>query len=154
VGTVRDISLRYEHEKAILLAKEVAEEGNRVKSEFLANISHELRTPMNAVMGYVDLLDIINNILEFTNLDKGSLELVISDFSIQEMVKAIINKNAKEYSAKSIKLVKEIDPEIPDQLLGDSTRIYNILNYFLNNAYKFTTDGEIKLAVQFENLKN
>jgi len=179
VGTVRDISLRYEHEKAILIAKEAAEESDRVKSEFLANISHELRTPMNAVMGYVDLLllmdelspvqgkylknasrsahdllDIINNILEFTNLDKGSLELVLSDFSIHEMIKAIINKNAKEYSAKQIELVKEIDPKIPDQLLGDSARIYNILNHFLNNAYKFTTEGEVKLAVQLENLKN
>jgi len=179
VGTVRDIRLRYEHEKAIILAKEAAEEGARVKSEFLANISHELRTPMNAVMGYLDLslmmdelsptqekylnnasrsardlLDIINNILEFTNMDKGSLELIICDFSIHEIVKAISRKSVKENTGKAIELVSEIDPEIPHLLSGDSARIYNILNHFINNAYKFTTEGEIKLSVKLEKIKD
>ncbi|MDH5360401.1 MAG: response regulator [Gammaproteobacteria bacterium] len=170
-STIRDISSRYEYEHALVLAKAAAEDGNRIKSEFLANISHELRTPMNAVLGYLDLLsmdelpqpqnkyvttatrsaeellEIINNILEFTRMENHETELDTSQFSMREIVKSLINEFSDRYKNKDIVLSSKIGNDLPDQLIGDPSRIRNIIHHFMVNAFKFTKQGKIAVNI-------
>lgn len=170
-STIRDISSRYEYEHALVLAKSAAEEGNRIKSEFLANISHELRTPMNAVLGYLDLLamdelpqpqnkyvttatrsaeellEIINNILEFTRMENHETELDTSRFSLREVTKSLISEFEDRYTSNDIELTSKIDHDLPDQLFGDPSRIRNIIHHFMVNAFKFTKQGKIAVNI-------
>lgn len=169
-STIRDISTRYEYEQALVLAKSSAEDGSRIKSEFLANISHELRTPMNGILGYLDLLsmeelsqvqekyvntaaqsaeellEIINNILEFTRLEKHDTELEISTFSLRDIVASLIS-DFKDYRHNNIELVSHIENTLPDRLSGDPSRIRNIIRHFMSNAYKFTKQGKIAVNI-------
>lgn len=174
LGIEEDITERLQREKELILAKEKAEEATRAKTDFLATMSHEIRTPMNAVVGITNLLieeslspeqlskiqalkfsaknllDIINDILDYNKIEAGKVELEQTEFSLLELCRNI--KHTYEYQAqeKGIQLKLILDDDIPATLLGDSTRIFQILNNLVSNAVKFTEQGMVKLTVHFE----
>ncbi len=155
------------------IANREAMESNRLKSQFLANISHEVRTPLNAILGYTktlkkdlkdaqqrlyvetiqqstnSLLAIIGDILDFSKIEAGKLNLESAQFNLKSLVEEVyqtlsINLLSKK---KQIDLIPEFDPNLPDWLIGDSTRVRQILTNLIGNAIKFTHQGSIRTQV-------
>ena len=174
IESVRDISELKRTELELIKSKEKAEEATRAKSEFLANMSHEIRTPLNAIIGmtsllmdedsgqcnkeYIEivrrsgdaLLDIINNILDFTKIEAGMLELERQPFVLGECLQMTLDVVGVEAKRKGLPIECIIDDYVPTVVLGDPTRIRQILINLLNNAVKFTEKGKISVAVSGE----
>jgi signal transduction histidine kinase/FixJ family two-component response regulator len=153
-------------------AVESIESANRAKSTFLANMSHEIRTPMNAIIGMTELalnqnmakklrnylttirtsanslLKIINEILDFSKIEAGHLELEKIEFNLSEELKHLTDLFKKEAAEKNIELIINIDDDVPTALVGDPLRLRQVLVNFINNAIKFTEQGEIIIEVQ------
>jgi two-component system, NarL family, sensor histidine kinase BarA len=151
------------------IARKEAIEGSRIKSEFLANTSHEIRTPINGILGFVNLslktqmdeqqreyiytirdsaenlLTVINGVLDFSKLESGKLTLEYAPLSIRQTLDETLHILATEAHEKNIQLISYVDPKIPTNLLGDSLRLKQILSNLVRNAIKFSTQGSIIL---------
>ena len=155
-------------------AKEMAEAATRAKSDFLANMSHEIRTPLNAVTGMLDLMGqsdlttdqkqllsmagdsastlmaVINDILDFSKIEARKLAFDVREFDLLATVAEAARTVALGAHRKGLELVYQVDPQIPQFLLGDSSRLKQVLHNLLGNAVKFTERGEVGLRVKPE----
>jgi signal transduction histidine kinase len=152
-------------------AKSDAESANRAKSEFLANMSHEIRTPLNAIIGmselltttpldvtqrdYVDIIEtsgnallfLINDILDYSKIEAGMLELHPLRFVLQECVQGALDLVKNKAWEKQLRLTVELDPSLPHEFVGDDHRLRQIIVNLVSNAVKFTERGSIALAL-------
>jgi CheY-like chemotaxis protein len=173
-GTLVDITARKNSELELQKAKEAAEAANVAKSAFLAHISHEIRTPINAVLGMTELtldtnlnaeqreyltmvrdsgkslLALINDILDFSKIEAGKLDLEITKFSLRDGIHEMVKLFGVRAKQNGLQLSSSITPDIPDALLGDPGRLRQILSNLLDNALKFTKQGGIAIRIESE----
>lgn len=171
-AVVQDISLRKQAQLATQQARDAAENANRTKSSFLANMSHELRTPMNAILGmthlaledglpdkqrdYVqkahssasNLLQILNDILDLSKIEAGQLALERIDFELESVVGEMADVVGLKAEQKGLELVFSAAPDLPRRLIGDPTRLRQVLVNLAGNAVKFTDAGEVNIGME------
>jgi PAS domain S-box-containing protein len=170
-AAARDVPERKRVEAELRAAKAVAESASQTKSDFLASMSHEIRTPMNAIIGIADLLaktplapeqdkyvqifrragdnllNLINDILDLSKVEASQLELERTGFSLNDHLEKVTEMMADRAHEKGLALVCEIAPNVPTDLVGDPTRLRQVLLNLLSNAIKFTESGEVSLRV-------
>ncbi|MBI1312293.1 PAS domain S-box protein [bacterium] len=168
----RDMTTRKEHELALQKATVEAQSANKAKSAFLANISHELRTPMNAIIGMLELalseelsevmqdylgtardsaqtlLYLLNDLLDFSRIEAGHFELDAEPFSLRETLNRTARTLSLRAQQKGLELTCRIRPDVPDILNGDGMRLRQVVTNLVGNAIKFTDAGEVTIDAQ------
>ena len=153
-------------------AKDIADEANKAKSAFLAVISHEIRTPITGVLGMVKLLlgtqlgavqkdyaqtiqdsgeamlALLNDILDYEKIESGKLDLEIISFDVRRMMQGIERLMTGHAEAKNIGLILSVEPEVPEYVVGDPTRLRQVVLNLLSNAIKFTDHGDVRILVK------
>lgn len=166
-----DVSKQDYLERRAAQVEQKAEEAQKVKSQFVANVTHELRTPVNGILGNTreliekesdpskqkilklvergcdDMHAIINNILDFSKLEAGKFTLETRPFSFRNMMDYVKNNHINKITEKGLELFVRVSPDVPETIIGDELRIVQILNNLLSNACKFTSVGKIIVEV-------
>ena len=162
-----------EQERQVLLAKQKAEDATRQKSEFLANMSHEMRTPLAGVIGMLNfalrdarlqahtreqivrgqanaqaLLTIINDLLDFSKIEAGKLSIENIDFALGPMLENVASLFEEQAAGHSVAFGIELAPDLPCFVVGDPTRLRQVLVNLVGNAFKFTRDGQVTIRVE------
>lgn len=166
-----DVTKKEYLERRAAQAEQEVEEAAGVKNQFVANVTHELRTPVNGILGNIlelmdkeedpgkmrilrlvergcaDMNSIINNILDFSKLEAGKFTLESREFSFRGMIDYVKNNHINKITEKGLELFVTVSPEVPEKVVGDELRIVQILNNLLSNACKFTSVGKIIVEV-------
>ena len=176
LGTIQDITEQKKIEKELIHAKNIAENSVRIKERFLTNMSHEIRTPMNGIIGFANILEyteldgnqkqsveaikiagknlmvIINDILDLSKIEADKMTFESIEFSLSKTVNSVIELLSPISNEKKVILKSTIDPKINDALIGDPTRLSQILINLLGNSLKFTEQGQVELVVNQEKI--
>jgi signal transduction histidine kinase/CheY-like chemotaxis protein len=168
----RDVTDRVEAERALAATRDQAQAANRAKSRFLATVSHEIRTPLNGMLGMADLLldteltpeqvtyakaakasgetllSLIEEILDFSKIEAGKLELELRPFALGALVEGVVELLAQRAQGKGIEIASFVDERLPDRLVGDETRLRQVLLNLAGNAIKFTETGGVAVIAE------
>jgi two-component system sensor histidine kinase/response regulator len=174
LGVTRDVTEIKRAETELALARDAALESARFKAEFLANMSHEIRTPLNAIVGMTGLLletsldaeqrdftetvrgsadlllDIVNDVLDFSKLEAGKMHIEQTNFDLSQVIEESADLLAERAQAKGLELLTAIPPHAPRRLMGDPSRLRQVLVNLVGNAVKFTEQGEVVISVSIE----
>ncbi|EPZ33527.1 hypothetical protein ROZALSC1DRAFT_26862 [Rozella allomycis CSF55] len=169
--SVENLKKEFQRNELLNKEKNAAEMTSKMTADFLATMSHEIRTPLNAIIGFGNilqqqslteeqqeilemitsssnlLLNLINDILDYSKIESGFLSLEDKEFSLVSSVERVIMLNSQHSFSKNIQLNMFIDPSVPIMINGDETRLKQVLNNFINNAIKFTDTGEVIVTI-------
>jgi PAS domain S-box-containing protein len=174
VGTHQDITHKKEHEQQLIIAKEEAVQANKAKSDFLALISHEVRTPLNGITSILELLadennaaerrrlskialnssdqllTVLSDVLDVSKMEAGQFDINPTPVKISDLLEELSQTHRKAAEAKGLTFSLEIDDESDSELMMDPVRVTQILNNFLSNATKFTESGAVAISVDID----